>query len=886
MANNNEIGAKIVLTGDASGAKSAIQGTTDEVKKLHGAADQGSGAVKGLGSHIADAGAHAEHASDGGLGKLKGSLTEFAGQVPGASGALNLFGEVAEAVEAGPLAVLALAVAAAAGAVEALKRGIEEYAQTEAANTKLDQALAQSGDLTDSYREKLQALSGELQETTGIADEKWAAVLARLTQFGATPETINENAEAVKNLAGIMGGDIEAAGAVMSKVINGNYLALHRLGIEVDKNASQHEQLESVYRQLAQRGGGQLEQQTKTIAGNFVSLGNATADLFKGFGNLVSRTGLLQVSVGTLTEIITKMGSVFPNVVKKVEGLENKTLTLDEALQRAKGSAQAAAEEMNQMGGAAENAGDASKNLADHELDELKTALEKISEATRTAITDMEKLQQQQDRMENAQLALDVAKIKAGPGTDEDKLTAERDVRKRYGNAKQARADAVDAGKIGALRADTDAKNKVASDAEGTASFAKIPLDSVASQRAEAQAAYDKNLDAIKAQTEQTKHDEQSQRPDRDRILAFDHDQEERLERQRNAALKRVQELDALKAKIDAEVKAAEEVAGKARKEAADNEAKNAAQIVALQQDQKARRFVFASEQEQTGVENAAADAERRAARAREDRAKQRDIDTRAIGDKTQSPDERAKRLDAIDASENADLADTQRKSGPSPVAAQDLRERQLERRVRAIEDAFKFRQQADPHGVKLTPEQEAIFDVGLKDAAKGGLTLDDNLLRQLAAHAASLLPSLAPLAAHGEAASSPAAAANRLAGIQGVHSGDGSGGGLTTGSLGSGGTTGAAAALAHAPSASDALAHAPSAADALAKAPDANQVKEQAAAAAAALRDAATSQNEYHQSVLGALRDMHEAASNLSSDVKKNTREIDLAKSQIRNGR
>jgi hypothetical protein len=145
------------------------------------------------------------------------------------------------------------------GALILAKKAVHEFGESEEVFTRLQQAMANQGQLTEAYSKRLQDLAGSLQTTTTIADEKWLAVLEQLTKFGANPDNIEQYAEAVKNLAGLLNGDIEDAARTFTRAMHGNFEQLHRVGIAVKENVSDHEKLVDVMRQLAEMGGGILE---------------------------------------------------------------------------------------------------------------------------------------------------------------------------------------------------------------------------------------------------------------------------------------------------------------------------------------------------------------------------------------------------------------------------------------------------------------------------------------------------------------------------------------------------------------------------------------------------------------------------------------------------
>lgn len=223
---------------------------------------------------------------------------------------------------------IALATTAATALVGTLTAATRAFSGAQDKMAKMDAVLANAGTLTDAYREQLQDLAGTLQDATAIADDDWLGVLAKLSQFGADSSNIEQYSDAVKNLAGIIGGDITTAGDLMARAIQGNFEMLGRYGINVEKSGTQTERLDSLMAQLATRGGGVLEAQGKTLSGQWRQLALALDDLMEGIGNLIARTGILQATMGLLTGTLKVLQSIFPSLIPATEGLQNKFRTI------------------------------------------------------------------------------------------------------------------------------------------------------------------------------------------------------------------------------------------------------------------------------------------------------------------------------------------------------------------------------------------------------------------------------------------------------------------------------------------------------------------------------------------------------------------------------
>lgn len=235
-----------------------------------------------------------------GMGAGKRIGLEMADMVQG----LPVIGSFARALNGlgGPITKI---IGGAAFLAQGMAKAVSEFSGAESKMAKLDAVLAQNGQLTDTYRTRLQALAAQLQQTTAIADDQWLDVLSRLTQFGADSSNIERYAEAVKNLAGITGGDISQAAEMFSKALAGNFEMFGRLGIRIEKTGTQTEQLEALMRDLAEKGGGVLEAQSKTLEGQWRQLSNAASDLLEGLGNLLARAA--RIDLLTLRPRITEL---------------------------------------------------------------------------------------------------------------------------------------------------------------------------------------------------------------------------------------------------------------------------------------------------------------------------------------------------------------------------------------------------------------------------------------------------------------------------------------------------------------------------------------------------------------------------------------------------
>jgi hypothetical protein len=216
---------------------------------------------------------------------------------------------------------------------EVIAQSIRKFAAAEVAVARLDAALSQAGQFTEAYRASLQGLAHQLSEDTAKSGLEWLSVLTRLVQFGADANNIDQYATAVKNLAGILGGNIEEAAFIFSKAMQGNVEMLSRWGIHVEAGGTKARQLDQVMQQLALRGGGQLEAQAKTLEGQMAKLEHRLGGLFRAIGQNVAQTGLLHGAIETLGAATDFWEERLSSVIPAQDGLTNAYARTKEAIE-------------------------------------------------------------------------------------------------------------------------------------------------------------------------------------------------------------------------------------------------------------------------------------------------------------------------------------------------------------------------------------------------------------------------------------------------------------------------------------------------------------------------------------------------------------------------
>lgn len=351
----------------------------------------------------------------GGLIKtgMLGEFTEFAGRIPGVSGLVGVLG--------GSMTALAAAGAAVAGGIAIATKGLLEYADAQQRVVAVNTVLAQSGQLLPGVSEQVQELAGKLQELYGKADDEWMDVFKRLLQFGAKPEQLEQYSEAVANLAGILGGDINTAAMLFSRAMQGNFEMFGRYGIRVEEAGTKTERLEKLMRQLAQRGGGVLENQSKTLSGQLQRLKNNLSDIFEAVGKFIDEKSIYAKlsDQGSALEALTYATRWWADAMSDTypvqDGLVNKLSMTTQTTEELEKSMESYTKTLQKQAGVAAYAADQTSRQKDQ----------------------LRELARQQDELSDLDMAQELANIDADPNASDDQKNRQRvAVRKKYDKQK------------------------------------------------------------------------------------------------------------------------------------------------------------------------------------------------------------------------------------------------------------------------------------------------------------------------------------------------------------------------------------------------------------------------------------------------------------------
>jgi hypothetical protein len=200
--------------------------------------------------------------------------------------------------------------------VTAIEDGIDSANKEENALKSLSTSLALSGNYSATAANDLKNFAGEMENTTGIADDlvlKNLALLSSITKLDS--EGLKKAQKGALDLSAAMNVDLETATRMVAKGIEGNTAAFQKMGIEVQKGRNETENFANVMKAL---GGlnGSAAAQLQTFSGGITAMKNS-------FGNAIEVLGKVITNNEALKTVIAEVAKIF----QALEGWVNKNAT-------------------------------------------------------------------------------------------------------------------------------------------------------------------------------------------------------------------------------------------------------------------------------------------------------------------------------------------------------------------------------------------------------------------------------------------------------------------------------------------------------------------------------------------------------------------------------
>jgi len=325
-----------------------------------------------------------------------------------------------------PLGMVTAGFAALALAIRGAIKVLKTFAGQELSEVDLDAALAQMGQLTDSYRLKLHDLANQYQDLTTVGDQTWLAAEAQLTRFGMNAGNVDQVMESVKNLAGLLQtgsleGRVQTATMLIQRALEGNTEMFTRYGITVQKTGDVMRDFNNLTQLLAEKGAGALEARAKTLSGQMKNLTNSMGDFVEAAGGALGRNRHLRQSIQFLTD-------GYKTMIKTV----NKSAgAMKEFRDKAERDMQAP---LKEIGDFTEDVTKKLDQFAGVDFSRPAAALEQFAKNMKTAAAESEKALKNIEALESAELGVKIAEIELAEAegaltpqeADRQKLAARR----------------------------------------------------------------------------------------------------------------------------------------------------------------------------------------------------------------------------------------------------------------------------------------------------------------------------------------------------------------------------------------------------------------------------------------------------------------------------
>lgn len=180
-------------------------------------------------------------------------------------------------------------------------KSIQAFTESEAAQTKLNDAFSRFPKLSDTNVSALNRLNTEMQKKTKFDDEAYGSAEASLAQYNLTGQQIKDLIPLVADFAAKTGQDLPDAAGSVGKALLGQGRALKQVGIDFKDTGSVAGNFTQIMGGLRTQVGGFAEKEGQTAAGKVAILKNEFNDLQEKVGSI------LVPALGQLVAVLTPL---------------------------------------------------------------------------------------------------------------------------------------------------------------------------------------------------------------------------------------------------------------------------------------------------------------------------------------------------------------------------------------------------------------------------------------------------------------------------------------------------------------------------------------------------------------------------------------------------
>jgi hypothetical protein len=251
--------------------------------------------------------------------------------------------KVGNFAKAAGAAFLALGAAAATAAVKIGIDGVKAAMEDEKAQISLAQTLRNTTKATDGQIKKVEEYIDSTQRATGVADDKLRPSLDRLIRSTKDITEAQKLQTLALDIAAGTGKDLSVITEGLSKLYDGNFGALKKLGVPLDETIVKNKDLDAALKILSETFAGQADAAANTFTGKM--------DILK------VKMGEVKETIGyALIDPLTKLAdkfqeSILPRIEDFVAGLTGgQPNSMKNALRDAKGRVEETSSGIDQPG--------------------------------------------------------------------------------------------------------------------------------------------------------------------------------------------------------------------------------------------------------------------------------------------------------------------------------------------------------------------------------------------------------------------------------------------------------------------------------------------------------------------------------------------------------
>lgn len=198
------------------------------------------------------------------------------------------------------------AKAAIGGFVDFMGDSVREASAADDAMNSLTSALGRAGVQGAAAAAKDFAdFATQIQLTTGVSGDMLTQAASVGASFGITGESLKKTAAAAVDMAKVLGTDVSGAMSAIARNAATGVGPLGRLGIEVDKNATQGQRLASILDQIGDRFGGSAAEAAQTYSGRLEIVKQSWGDVQEEIGRAITQNETVNAVLVVLAQELT-----------------------------------------------------------------------------------------------------------------------------------------------------------------------------------------------------------------------------------------------------------------------------------------------------------------------------------------------------------------------------------------------------------------------------------------------------------------------------------------------------------------------------------------------------------------------------------------------------